>query len=207
MLDLAPLPALTPPQPAPPEPVIEPQPQQQAESEPMPPTPPPEIEMPKVESSPALQPPVALPQKPPLRPKPKPVEKPAATKLEQQPPPAAAPPVAAPPATALPAVNNGAVRASWQAQLAGWLERYKRYPRLAQEQRQEGIVYLRFTIDRQGRVISAQIEKGSGFSLLDEEVTALIQRAQPLPAPPPEVPGAQIVLTLPVQFALRAGGR
>ncbi len=92
MLDLAPLPALTPPQPAPPEPVIEPQPQQQAESEPMPPTPPPEIEMPKVEPSPALQQPVALPQKPPPRPKPTPVDKPAANKPEQQPPPAAASP-------------------------------------------------------------------------------------------------------------------
>ena len=95
--------------------------------------------------------------------------------------------------------------ASWQAQLVAWLERYKRYPRLAQEQHQEGVVYLRFTMDRAGHVLSAQIEKGSGFSLLDEEVTALIQRAQPLPAPPPEVPGAQLVLTLPVQFSVRSG--
>ena len=111
------------------------------------------------------------------------------------------------PAPAPPAINSGAARASWQAQLVGWLERNKRYPRLAQEQRQEGTVYLRFAIDRQGRVLSSQIERGSGYALLDEEVLALIQRAQPLPAPPAEVLGARIELTVPIQFSLRGGAR
>jgi protein TonB len=204
MIDLAPLPEPTPPLPAPPEPVVEPQPQ----VEPAPPPREPQIVMPQVEPSPVLKPAVALPAKPPPRPKPKPVERAAAVE-PARPPAAALPAAAAPPApaTAPPAVNSGASRASWQAQLAGWLERYKRYPRLAQEQRQEGTVYLRFTMDRQGRVLSAQIEKGSGFSPLDEEVSALIQRAQPLPAPPPEVQGAQLVLTLPMQFSLRGGRR
>jgi protein TonB len=146
--------------------------------------------------------------KPPPQVKQKPVEPSSRVKTEQPPPPAA-PVVSAPPAPAAapPAGNPGAMRASWQAQLVAWLERYKRYPRLAQEQHQEGVVYLRFTMDRTGHVLSAQIEKGSGFSLLDEEVTALIQRAQPLPAPPPEVPGAQLILTLPVQFSVRGGHR
>jgi periplasmic protein TonB len=208
MIDLAPLPAPSPPAPAPPEPAVEPQqPQPQVEPTP-PPLPPPEIAMPKVEPSPAPKPAVVLPVKPPPHPKPRPVERPPAAEPQRSPP-AAAPAVAAPPApaSAPPAVNPGAARASWQAQLVGWLERYKRYPRLAREERQEGTVYLRFAMDRQGRVLSAQIEKGSGFTLLDEEVAALIQRAQPLPAPPPEMPGAQIVLTLPVQFSLRSGIR
>jgi periplasmic protein TonB len=204
MIDLAPLLVPTPPvpAPAPPEPVVEPQLRPQVEPAPIPPVP--DIAMPKVGPSPAPRPAVALPVKPPPQPKPKPLEKPP-EQAPAQPPPPAAPAVTAPPAPAAapPAVNAGAARANWQSQVVGWLGRYKRYPRLAQEQRQEGIVYLRFTMDRQGHVLSAQIEKGSGFTLLDEEVTALIQRAQPLPAPPPEVPGAQIVLTVPVQFFLR----
>jgi len=65
------------------------------------------------------------------------------------------------------------------------LEKYKRYPRVAQEQRQEGVAYLRFTIDREGKVISSQINQSSGFELLDDEVLALIQRAQPAPSPHP----------------------
>ncbi len=207
MIDLAPAPS--PPQPAPPVPAPEPVPEPQVQPlVPPPPLPPlPDIPLPKVEPSPAPKPAVAIP-KPPSQAKPKPMEHPLEVKPEQ-PPPAAAPAITAPPAPAAapPAGNPGATRASWQAQLVAWLERYKRYPRLAQEQHQEGVVYLRFTMDRTGHVLSAQIEKGSGFSLLDEEVTALIQRAQPLPAPPPEVPGAQLVLTLPVQFSVRGGHR
>jgi len=203
MIDLAP----APPQPAPPIPVPEPAVEPQVQPlVPLPPLPPmPDIPLPKVEPSPAPRPAVVIP-KPPPPVKQNPVERPPQVKTEQPPPPAA-PAVTAPPAPAAapPAGNPGAPRASWQAQLVAWLERYKRYPRLAQEQRQEGTVYLRFTMDRAGHVLSAQIEKGSGFSLLDEEVTALIQRAQPLPAPPPEVPGAQLVLTLPVQFSVRNG--
>jgi len=206
MIDLAPAPS--PPQPAPPipvpEPAVEPQVQPLVPPPPLPPLP--DIPLPKVEPSPAPRPAVVIP-KPPPQLKPKPVEPPQ-IKTEQPPPPAA-PAVTAPPAAAAapPAGNPGATKASWQAQLVAWLERYKRYPRLAQEQHQEGVVYLRFTMDRTGHVLSAQIEKGSGFALLDEEVTALIQRAQPLPAPPPEVPGTQLVLTLPVQFSMRGGHR
>jgi len=205
MIDLAPLPTPSPPQPAPPDPVVQPQTQPQAAPE-LPA--PPEIEMPKAEPSPAPKPAVTLPPKPTPRPKPRPVEHPPEVAPER-PPPAAAPAVDAPPAPAAApfAASSAASRTTWQSQLVGWLERYKRYPRAAREQRQEGTAYLRFAIDREGRVLSAQIEKGSSFSLLDEEVLALVQRAQPLPPPPPEVPGAQIVLTVPVQFSLSGGRR
>jgi len=49
-------------------------------------------------------------------------------------------------------------------------------------------------MDRAGRVIAAQIDKNSGFPLLDEEVSALIQRAQSLPAPPPEAPCVALIV-------------
>ncbi|HWB52479.1 MAG TPA: TonB family protein [Stellaceae bacterium] len=209
MIDLAPLPAPSPPAPAPPEPPTEPQVQPQPLPEPQPPPPPPQFEMPKLEPSPAPRPAVVLPPKPPPKPKPRPVEHPPET-AQPLPPPPPAPAVNAPPApraAAAPAANAAADRASWQMRVAAQLERNKRYPRLAQEQRQEGVATLRFALDRQGRVLSAQIAKGSGFTLLDEEVLALVRRAEPLPPPPPEVPGATIELTVPVQFSLRPGMR
>jgi periplasmic protein TonB len=207
MIDLAPLPAPTPPTPAPPIPVPEPQPEPQPRPVVEAPPQQPDTPLPEAPLSPVPKPAVVLP-KPPPKPRLKPVEHPPQAEPERPPPPAA-PAVTAPPApvTAPPAVNSGAARASWQAQLVGWLARYKRYPRLAQEQRQEGVVTLRFTMDRAGHVLAAQIEKGSGFPMLDDEVSALIQRAQPLPAPPPEVTGAQITLSLPVEFSLRGALR
>jgi protein TonB len=117
----------------------------------------------------------------------------------------AAPPIATPQASAPASTASSAAsaRATWQAQLLAWLEKHKRYPRVAQEQRQEGVVSLRFAIDRQGNVLSSQINKSSGFELLDNEVLALIERAKPVPAPPPEMGGSRFELQVPVAFSLR----
>jgi protein TonB len=87
--------------------------------------------------------------------------------------------------------------------LLGRLEQFKRYPYEAQYRRQQGVVYLRFDMDRHGKVLSAAIVKSSGFDALDQEALALIHRAEPLPPPPPEMAGDPIELTAPVQFFLK----
>ena len=212
-IDLPPLSA-----PAPPTPVAPPPPEPQTQPSPLEPQtqslPLPEPEVPKLAPSPVPHPAVALPAPQPPKPKPKVrrVEQVALPPPRQEPatpapPPAATaslPPSAAPGSGAQASASSApAARASWQAQLVAWIEKYKRYPRVAQEQRQQGVVYLRFAMDRHGRVTSSQINKSSGFELLDDEVLDLIQRAQPLPAPPPEVPGDQISLVVPVAFSLR----
>lgn len=205
MIDLAPLPAAAPAEPLPP-PVVEPEvqpppPEPQQEVVPLP-----EPELPKFAPSPP-HPAVTLPapQPPKPRPKVKRVEHPPTPQREAQPAPPLQQPAPAPqsPAAQSTASSAASARASWQAQLLAWLEKYKRYPRVAQEQRQQGVASLRFAIDRQGKVLSSQITKSSGFELLDEEVLALIQRAQPVPSPPPEVGGNRIELQVPVAFSLR----
>lgn len=84
-----------------------------------------------------------------------------------------------------------------------WLERHKEYPRQAQLRRQEGVVYVRFVMNRNGEVLSHSIERSSGHTLLDREVTSMLQRAQPLPVMPPELPQHRLEVVLPVAFNLR----
>jgi len=207
MIDLPPPPP-EPPKPAP-EPAVLPPLQPLPLPEPLPPEP--EFKVPEPPPSPAPKPEVVLPPKP--RPKPKarphPIERPPEVQPKPQPPavspPAPAAPAPAPAPVASPAMV-AAARQSWQSQLAGRLERYKRYPRPAQEQRQQGVVYLHFALDRQGNVLSSRIERGSGHAMLDEEALALLQRAQPLPSPPPEISGTRIELVVPIRFALRSDG-
>lgn len=100
-----------------------------------------------------------------------------------------------------PAPSTNAVP-KWQSLLLGRLEQYKRYPLSAQEDGEQGVVYLRFSIDRQGHVLSASIAKSSGHADLDAETLALVHRAEPLPSPPSEIPGDPVTLTVPVQFYL-----
>lgn len=61
--------------------------------------------------------------------------------------------------------------------------------------------YIRFVMDRAGKVLSSRLERSSGFPDLDREAVALPKRAQPLPKPPNDKPGDTIELVVPVEFS------
>lgn len=92
---------------------------------------------------------------------------------------------------------------SWEARVLAALERRKRYPSAAQAAGQEDVVYVRIVMDRNGRVLNAQIRRSRGYALLNDEVAALVRRASPLPKPPKEVAGDQIALLVPVEFFIK----
>jgi protein TonB len=91
---------------------------------------------------------------------------------------------------------------SWQRSLVAQLERYKRYP--AQARGEQGVSSLAFRIDRHGRVVSSRIVGSSGSAVLDEETLALVKRAQPFPAPPPDIADDQLSFVVPVRYAASA---
>ena len=93
--------------------------------------------------------------------------------------------------------------ATWQGLLLADLEAHKRYPPEARERGEQGVVYLRFAMDRRGKVLSFSLEKSSGFGDLDQETLGLIERSQPLPPPPPTITGSVIELVVPVEFQLQ----
>jgi protein TonB len=94
-------------------------------------------------------------------------------------------------------------KAAWERSLVSHLNRFKRYPDAARARRNEGDVAVQFTIDRAGGVIASRIIRSSGSPALDEEALAVLQRANPLPAPPGHVNGSTFDLTLPIQFRIR----
>lgn len=164
---------------APPEPPSErpPGPKQKVE------TPQPKVEH-RIEETPAPNPEVAIPLPPPQPPRPV---------IET-----AAPPVL--PLPPAPRVSSG--QPTWEGQVLGRLNQFKRYPSAAQRLRQQGVPYIRFVMDREGKVLSSRLERSSGFRSLDEEAVALPKRAQPLPKPPGDV-GGQTELIVPVEFFIR----
>jgi protein TonB len=85
---------------------------------------------------------------------------------------------------------------TWRGSVMAHLNRHKRYPGSG-----GGTASVAFTIDRSGRVLSARLIRSSGSSILDQEAVALARRASPLPAPPPNIGGGSVVLTVPVRFS------
>lgn len=118
-----------------------------------------------------------------------------------------APPVkqtTAPESSAAPPAPEAAQsKSTWEAQVLSVLNKVKRYPRIASARRQQGVPYIRFVIDRNGKLISAGLERRPGFAALDREALDLPARAQPLPRPPKDVTGETIELIVPVEFFMR----
>jgi protein TonB len=102
-------------------------------------------------------------------------------------------------------VKGGAphIEPSWQTNLVRQLQRYKRYPSEAQARSEQGVVLLGFSLDRSGHVLAHRIVQSSGYPDLDDEVMAMIMRAEPLPAFPASMPQARIDLTVPIRFSIK----
>jgi protein TonB len=61
---------------------------------------------------------------------------------------------------------------AWESSVIGHLQRYKHYPSEALARREEGVVLLRFSLDRNGHVLARSIARGSGYADLDETWSA-----------------------------------
>jgi protein TonB len=168
-------------------------------------TPAPPVESPPVPETPPMIADVVLP--PPRPPEPRVKQEPkhqrrladlnsAPPKLEHTAPHAVAPAPGA-------AAHDPNAVPHWKTELVARLQRYKRYPSEAQARGEQGVAQLAFSVDRSGGVHDARIVRSSGSSALDRATLDLIARAAPLPAPPPEMRGAQIAITVPINYNLR----
>ena len=177
-----------------------------------------EKEMPAVDPSPSPDPEVVLPTPHPVVDKKPEEEKPQEDKPQQKsadqvvaaplttaPPRVDAKEETAPAAPSLGASSASAARAqaSWEKALVSHLNRFKRYPDAARARSNQGDVAVQFTIDRLGAVVASRVVRSSGSSALDDEALAVLQRANPLPAPPSQLGGPTFDLTLPIQFRIR----
>lgn len=106
-------------------------------------------------------------------------------------------------AQAAPAAPGANARADYLASILAQLNRYKQYPPSARRARIQGVVMLHFVMDRSGNVQTADINKKSGYPILDQEALALIRRAQPLPPMPANFRQSHLDLVVPIEFFLR----
>jgi periplasmic protein TonB len=89
-------------------------------------------------------------------------------------------------------------RITWQKELAAHLNKFKRYP--ADRAMQKAEVVVSFVLDRLGHVLSERIVRGSGDPSFDAEAIQMLERSNPVPAPPPTVADDGLTFNLPVIF-------
>jgi TonB family protein len=95
-------------------------------------------------------------------------------------------------------------KTTWQKELAAHFNKFKRYPAERKSPRAE--VVVSFVLDRLGHVISKRIVKGSGDAAFDAAALDMLQRSDPVPAPPPLVADDGLTFSLPVIFQAKGNG-
>ena len=101
-------------------------------------------------------------------------------------------------AVAMPCYAQTDVVAEWQKQLAIRLNGSKRFPPEAVGK--GGTAKVGFVADRSGKLISSWLLESTGLPVLDAAALAMVDRAQPFPAPPPETDGDRLKLAFQAIF-------
>lgn len=170
-------------------PAPEPEKQEEVQKEEIPPTP--------VQEAPEV---VAPPEKPKPDPTPEP-EKPKPKPVVQKKPPKKPTDTPAP-RTAAPPRASQAAMSDYKGIVSAHIARFKQYPSGAKSAGEQGTAIVTFTVTRGGGASGIRITKSSGHPSLDAEAMGVIRRAQPLPAPPADVPATSLVFVMPYRFTL-----
>jgi len=93
--------------------------------------------------------------------------------------------------------------ARYRLELMDLARRYKKYPRIAQDNNWEGRVELRIAIGEGGALSSLTVKKSAGHAVLDEEAQAMIRTASSKATIPPALRGRAFTLEIPVDFFLK----
>jgi protein TonB len=84
----------------------------------------------------------------------------------------------------------------------------RKYPHLARQRHQEGVVRLRFTLSAAGALSQGvQVVKPSGFQLLDTQAQQCVQAAAPFPPFPPDLQRESLTVVVPIVYKLTELGR
>lgn len=82
------------------------------------------------------------------------------------------------------------------------IEGNKRYPESGKKRQQEGRVRVRLVIDREGRLSSLKIVKGSRHKVLDRAALNAVRNSAPFPRPPASLLKEPLKLELTINFQL-----
>ena len=86
--------------------------------------------------------------------------------------------------------------------LRAHIAKHKKYPRIAQRRKMQGEVIIAIQIGGDGSLISKNIQKSSGHSVLDKEGMNMMEKSKPFPVPPDTLKNSVTNVVVPIAFNL-----
>ncbi len=113
--------------------------------------------------------------------------------------------VATSPATApsLAARSDSELLDGYRRRLGDLFARQQEYPRIAALRGWEGEVRLRLKVARKGQLLGVQVDRSSGFAVLDEHALAMVEALPGLPPLPEALDANEIQVVVPINYKLK----
>lgn len=92
---------------------------------------------------------------------------------------------------------------SWKRQIAMVIAKKQVYPRSALMREIEGSAKVKVTVDASGKIVNYEIVEPTGEAVLDREIPRLIERIDPLPAPPADANADELTFIIPLAWRLQ----
>ena len=86
--------------------------------------------------------------------------------------------------------------------LRAHIAKHKKYPRIAQRRKMQGEVIIAIQIGGDGSLISKNIQRSSGHSVLDKEGMNMMEKSKPFPVPPDTLKNSVTNVVVPIAFNL-----
>jgi periplasmic protein TonB len=102
-----------------------------------------------------------------------------------------------------PVVSQADLLADYRQRLGALLARQHEYPRLAAMRGWEGEVMLRVRVARKGNLLAVQLDRSSGFDVLDQHALAMLERLGGFPPLPDDMQASEIQVVVPVSYKLK----
>ena len=91
----------------------------------------------------------------------------------------------------------------WQKSIVLLISGAKTYPAKARSDKIEGEVQVRFTLDRYGALLSAEVAQSSGSDVLDRAAVQTVEKLEKMPTPPNSLTGKEFTLIIPLRYSFR----
>ena len=100
-------------------------------------------------------------------------------------------------------VNRAGILKDYKKLLFKTIDDAKTVPRAVRRARLEGTVYLRVTLDAEGRILDVSVRKSSGHEALDQGAVDALKALKTLPAPPEALGWKKKSLTIPIRYKIK----
>lgn len=88
------------------------------------------------------------------------------------------------------------------SKLTRTLNQKKRYPEIARKMRQQGRLKVRFVLERDGRILNAELVETTSFSHLNDAAKTLLSEIKKFDPFPSEVSDKEWAVTVPIEYVM-----